>query len=105
MRPEGTAAELERRRHRAVQLVEQGESPAVVARILGVTVSSLHRWRRLARHNDGLTAKPAAGAKRRLTDAQLSELERLLTQGAPVHGFPNALCTIAQVARVIPRHC
>jgi transposase len=104
MRPEGTAAELERRRHRAVQLVEQGESPAVVARILGVTVTSLHRWRRMARQDDGLAAKPTTGAKRRLTDAQLRELERLLDQGAPAHGFPNELWTAARVSRVIQRH-
>ena len=49
MRPIGSAAELERRRIRAVHLVEQGESPGVVARILGVHPTSLHRWRRLAR--------------------------------------------------------
>src|SRR5262245_7680534 len=104
MRPEGTAAELERRRHRAVHLAEQGESPAVVARILGVTASSLHRWRRMARQHDGLAAKPAAGAKRRLTDSQLSELERLLDQGVTAHGFPNELWTAARVARVIQRH-
>jgi hypothetical protein len=29
------------------------------------------------------------GAKRRLTDAQLHDLEGLLNQGAPAHGFPN----------------
>lgn len=104
MRPEGTAAELERRRHRAVQLVDQGESPAVVARVLGVTLSSLHRWRRMARQGYGLSAKPVPGAKRRLTDLQLSELERLLDQGAPSHGFPNELWTAARVAHVIQRH-
>ena len=104
MRPEGTAAELERRRRRAVQLVEQGESPAVVARILGVTLSSLHRWRRMARQRQGLAAKPVRGAKRRLTDPQLNELERLLDQGAPSHGFPNELWTAARVAQVIQRH-
>src|SRR6266540_7059398 len=86
MRPQGTAAELERRRRRAVALVAQGEAPAVVARILGVTPSSLHRWRRLARQGDTLAAKPVPGAKRRLTDSQLSELEQLLRRGATHHG-------------------
>src|SRR5262245_25931211 len=104
MRTKGTAAELERRRRRAVRLVEQGESPAVVARILGVTRSSLHRWRRMARQGRGLAAKPVRGAKRRLTDAQLRELEHLLDQGAPAHGFPNALWTAARAAQVIRRH-
>src|SRR5229473_708812 len=104
MRPKGTAAELERRRRRAVELVEQGEAPAVVARILGVTRSSLHRWRRMVRRGPGLAAKPATGARRRLTDAQLADLERLLDQGAPAHGFPNELWTSTRVAQVIRRH-
>jgi transposase len=104
MRPKGTAAELERRRRRAVDLLEQGESPAVVARILGVKRTSLHRWRRMARQPDGLTAKPPSGAKRRLGDAQLAELEQLLLKGAPAHGFPNELWTAARVAQVILRH-
>ena len=104
MRPKGTAVELERRRRRAVELLEQGEAPAVVARILGVRPTSLHRWRRLARQADGLAAKPPCGAKRRLSDAQLAELEQLLLKGAPAHGFPNELWTAARVARLIQRH-
>jgi transposase len=103
MRTKGTAAELEWRRRRAVQLVEQGESPAVVARILGVTRSTLHRWRRLARRPHGLDPKPVPGARRRLSDAQLHELEGLLDQGATTHGFPNELWTAARVAQVIGR--
>jgi len=104
MRPQGTAAELERRRRRAVQLVEAGESPTVVARILGVTSSSLHRWRRLARQLDGLVARPVPGAKRRLSDVQLTQLESLLRQGATAHGFPNDLWTSARVAQLIQRY-
>jgi transposase len=103
MRPEGTAAELERRRRRAVRLLEQGEAPAVVARILGVTRPTLHRWRRMARQDHGLAAKPIPGAKRRLTDDQLRELEGLLDKGAPAHGFPTQLWTSARVAQVIFR--
>lgn len=104
MRPKGTASELERRRRRAVELLEQGEAPAVVARILGVRPTSLHRWRRLARQGEGLAAKPVRGARRRLTDLQLGELEQLLHQGPTKHGFPNELWTSARVAQVIQRH-
>ena len=104
MWPKGTAAELERRRRRAVELLDQGETPAVVARILGVRPTSLHCWRMLARRADGLAAKPPFGAKRRLCDAQLAELEQLLLQGAPAHGFPNELWTAARVAQIIERH-
>jgi transposase len=104
MRPKGTAAELERRRRRAVQLLENGEAPAVIARILGVTRPTLHRWRRMARQDHGLAAKPVPGPKRRLTDLQLRELEVLLDKGAPAHGFPNELWNSARVAQVICRH-
>ena len=58
----------------------------------------------MARQADGLAAKPASGARRRLTDPQLAELEQLLLQGAPAHGFPNELWTAARVAQVIRRH-
>jgi transposase len=104
MRPKGTASELERRRRRAVKLLERGEAPAVVARILGVKRTSLHRWRRMAQQMDGLAAKPPSGAKRRLDNARLAELEQLLSQGATAYGFPNELWTAARVAQVILRH-
>jgi transposase len=101
MRPKGTAAELERRRRRAVKLVEQGESPSRVAHILGVTPTSLHRWRRLARQPHGLDAKPAPGPAPRLSEDHLRRLERLLHQGAQAHGWPNQLWTADRVARLI----
>jgi len=101
MRPKGTAAELERRRRRAVELVERGESPTTVARILGVLPTSIHRWRRLARQAHGLDARPNAGHAPRLSDDQLRLLERLLLQGAKAHGWPNQLWTADRVARLI----
>src|SRR5512144_804593 len=104
MRPKGSAAELERRRHRALQLVDAGERPSVVARILGVTPSSLARWRRLAHSPDGLAAKPARGPKPRLTEEHLIALTGLLHQGAVAHGWPNHLWTAKRVAILIHRH-
>src|SRR5215203_3119643 len=104
MRPEGSAAELERRRRRAVALIETGDSPSVVARILGVMPSSLRSWRRLACQLDGLAAKPALGPKARLTDQQLVTLEALLNEGAVVHGWPNHLWTAKRVTLLIERH-
>jgi transposase len=58
----------------------------------------------MARQGQDLTAKFIPGAKRRLTDAPLRDLEHLLDQGAPAHGFPNELWTSARVAQVIRRH-
>jgi transposase len=104
-RPIGTPAELERRRRRAVDLMDQGESPTVIARILGVHRPSLYRWRQADRSRpDGLAAKPHPGPTPRLSDAQLAELERLLLQGATAHGWANELWTAKRVAAVIRRH-
>src|SRR5262245_29652242 len=103
-RPIGTAPELERRRRRAVELVEAGESPSAVARVLGVHETSVHRWRRLTRTAAGLAAKPHQGPTPGLSDGQLAQLERLLLEGAKHHGWPNQLWTAARVAALIERH-
>src|ERR1700738_361675 len=104
-RPVGTAAELERRRRRAVETLRRGESPSTIARILGIDRSSLYRWHiAAARGPDALAAKPHPGPTPRLSDDQLRDLERLLEQGAKAHGWPNQLWTAARVAQLIRRH-
>jgi len=105
MRPKGSAEELERRRRRAVQLMQVGESPTLIARILGVRRQSLYRWRDMARAGpQGLSAKPPPGRKKRLDDAQIQQLETLLLQGAQEHGWPNNLWTARRVTQVIRLH-
>jgi transposase len=105
MRPIGTAPELERRRIRAVELINRGESPTVVARILGVRRTSLYRWKKMAQAApEGLTARPHPGPKPRLAAEQLQQLETFLRQRATAHGWPNALWTARRVAEMIRRH-
>jgi transposase len=105
MRPIGTAEELERRRRRAVELLGQGESPTVIARILGVCRSSLYRWRAMARSKpNGLAATPHPGPKPRLNADQMAQLEGLLKQGAKAHGWKTQLWTADRVADLIERH-
>jgi transposase len=104
-RPIGTPAELERRRRHAVDLLNQGESPTVVARILGVGRPSLYRWQQLANSGpDGLIAKPHPGPTPFLDTERLVQLEDLLLNGATSHGWPNELWTAPRVAEVIRRH-
>jgi transposase len=95
---------LERHRRRAVELLGKGESPSLIARILGVHEVSVHRWRRLAKQDNGLASKAHPGPKPRLGDEQLAQLEQLLLQGAKHHGWPNQLWTASRVAIVVERH-
>jgi transposase len=103
-RPIGTPLELERRRRRAVDLLHNGESPTVVARILGVDRSSLYRWRQRAEHGPlALAAQPHPHRPPALTAEQIQQLERMLVQGAAAHGWPNELWTTQRVADLIHR--
>lgn len=103
-RPIGSAAELERRRRRAVALLDQGESPSTIAHILGVHETSVHRWRRLARQGPGLAAKQLLGPKPRLSAEQWDQLKELLLQGAKHHGWANDLWTADRATRLIRRY-
>jgi len=103
-RPFGSAAELERRRRQAVEAVAQGESPDVVARVVGVNRCSVFRWLNLARQPDGLAAKPHPGPAPRLSPQQNRRLEDLLLQGAKAHGWQNQLWTCARIRILIQRH-
>jgi transposase len=101
--PSPKALELERRRRHAVSLLHQGESPTVVARILGVHRVTLYHWLRQEQQPGGLAAKPRLGNEPLLTDAQLRLLERLLLKGAKAHGWPNELWTCRRIAELIRR--
>lgn len=104
MRPIGTAEELQRRRLRAVDLVEQGESHEDVADFLGCGRCSVYTWAKLARQApEKLAAKPHAGPKPRLSAEQLRELEALLLKGAKAHGWRTELWTAARVAVLVER--
>src|SRR3954453_12641808 len=102
MRTIGTAAELERRRQRAVEAARQGDAPATVARVLGVDRTTVYRWLKQADRPGGLAARKAVRPSR-LSDAQLGELEQLLLKGAHKHGWSNNLWTAARVAGPIDR--
>jgi transposase len=104
-RPIGTPEELERRRRRAVQLLEEGERPTVVAHYLGVNRSSVYRWRQAAQDDpEALAAQAHPHRPPQLSDEQLHQLESLLIQGPQAHGWPNPLWTTERVGALIHRH-
>ena len=94
----------EYRRCRAVVLMERGESKDLISRILGVSLVSLNKWQERSRRGEDLKTKARSGRPRTITDEQLTELSRLLSKGAVVHGWENNLWTSARVREVIKKH-
>jgi transposase len=105
MRPHGSPQELERRRQRAVKMLQQGATITEVAKRIGCSHSSVILWRDTVRRQgqEGLKAKPASGRPPKLSGQQLDQLPKLLLQGALAWGYSTDLWTTARIAQVIKR--
>jgi transposase len=106
MRPYGSPEQLERRRRKALKLLEQGYQPVEVAKAVDVDRRSVRRWK-AAYRKDGMQAihaKPAPGRPPKLDSQAKKKLERLLLNGAKACGFPTDLWTCPRVAQLIKRH-
>jgi len=105
MRPKGSAAVLEARRHRALRLLDQGRSLNEVARLLDCAPSSVMRWRdvRDAGGVEALRVRFSPGRPPKLGARERRRLEQLLLRGAQAHGYATDLWTTARVAQVISR--
>lgn len=96
---------LERRRLAAAALFTKGLSSATVARRLGVSRQSAHRWSRAwqAGGVQALRTRGPIGRHRKLTVAHLDQLEHALLLGAVAHGFAGNLWTLDRITEVIWR--
>ena len=105
MRPTGSPQELERRRLRALVLLEEGLLPSEVARRVGVDRRSVRRWKAAARRRGaaGVRAKPTPGRPSKLTTQHKRRLEALLLKGAQAAGFDTELWTCSRVAELVQR--
>lgn len=103
MRPPGSPGTLERRRRRAIKLLEAGLQPVEVARQLGVDRRSVRRWKAAYRKrgDTGIRAQPAPGRPAALDRKDKARLERLLLKGAEAAGYGTDLWTCPRVAEVI----
>ncbi len=103
MRPPGTAKQLEKRRRRAVQLLESGQTLAAVAHQVGAAVSSVFRWQQAYRRQGsrGLETKPTPGRPSRLSPAQKRWLVQLLSRGPLRFGYRTDLWTLGRVTELI----
>jgi len=106
MRPPGSPQELERRRRRAVELLQQGHLPVEVAQIVGCDRRSVRRWGAAFRKKGapGLKARVAPGRPPRLDAKAKMKLEKALLRGAVTAGFPTELWTCPRVAQFIKKH-
>ena len=91
-------------RMRAVQQIEAGESPEVVAQALGFHRSCIYEW--IAKYREGgldaLKTKPIAGRPRKLARRHLSKLYRIITTKSPLQlKFPFALWTRSTIRELI----
>src|ERR1700733_9982392 len=97
-------ATLEAMRERAVRSVQNGESPEVVARVIGVNRSAIYSW--LAQYRRGgwgaLKAKPLFGRPPKLDGRKLKWIYNTVTQKNPLQlKFAFALWTREMVATLI----
>lgn len=103
MRPRGSPEELEKRRERAIDLLDEGLAPVEVARRVGVDRRSVRRWK--AAHRQGgrqaLQARPNRGRPPKLSPDSRAELESVLLQGARAMGYSSDIWTCRRVVEVI----
>lgn len=103
MRPAGSPQALQRRRERAMQLLDEGYQPHEVASMVKADRRSVRRWRAACRQQgtQALQARPAPGRPSKLTDGDKARLEELLLKGAVAAGYPTDLWTCARIAETI----
>jgi len=103
MRPKGSAAQLEYRRHLGSRLLAQGKGLRAVARVLDVSPSSVWRWQQALKRGGtrALRATPHPGPAPRLSRAQQARLVRQLAKGPRAAGYATEVWTCARVAEVI----
>lgn len=103
MRPHGTQKQLEGRRRRALQLLDQGADPQDVAHKVGCSLSSVYYWNDLreTKGENALKPKPVPGRPGKLTGRQKKSLVRTLVEGSLKSGYSTDLWTLGRVAKVI----
>jgi transposase len=93
-------ARRERVRLAAAEMIEAGAGDQEIAKRFRVSRMSVNRWRRAlaAGGREALASKGAAGAKCKLTEAQVAELEEVLDAGPAAAGYLDQCWTLARVA-------
>jgi transposase len=98
--------DLEKRRRKGMALLAKGVPQAEVARLCGVTRTSVFRWKE-HREDLGKDAwkRGRMGRPPKLTTTHIKQVEKALVQGAQAHGYLNDLWTLPRIAAVTERLC
>jgi len=99
-------ARRERVRLAAAERFAAGASDAEVAREFRVSTMSANRWHRAFDQGgtEALVSKGPGGARCKLTEAQLAELEAMLEHGPAEHGWDeDQRWTLVRIAELIAR--
>ena len=103
MRPSGSPTQLEKRRRRAIQLLEKGMNLSAVALQVGSSVSSVFRWQQAFQKEgeEGLNSRASPGRPARLSKQEKKRLVSLLLKGPLAFGYGTDLWTTRRVAELI----
>src|SRR5262249_53270081 len=106
MRPQGSPADLEKRRLRAIELLQDDVPVLVVADRVGVDRRSVRRWKRAYRRRGrrGVRGRPAPRRPSELRTPQRRELGGLVVAGPEAAGYGMSLWTCRRLVDLIRRH-
>jgi transposase len=83
--------------------LKEGHSEAEVAKRVGASTGSVHRWKVAWKRGGDDALRPTAhpGPTPKMTPAQSERLVKILLKGAAARGYPTELWTLDRVAQVI----
>lgn len=104
VRPRRDFDALEARRRKAARLFAEGKlKQAEIARRVGATPTSVHRWFHAWKEDGAAALRKAgrAGRMPRLGPDDLKVIDQALREGPVAHGFTTELWTLPRVAKLI----
>lgn len=105
MKAKSKVDEAAKRRVRAARLLQAGNKPAEVAKIVGAPRQTVYRWKDVlqAQGIDALRDMSKGGRPALLGAQELGRLQIALLEGPTAHGFGTPLWTLKRVRAFIER--
>jgi len=105
MRPHGKPEVLEKRRLKAIALLQSCKTYREVAAEVGCSLSSVVRWHQSyqSQGREALRPRPIPGRPPLLSPRQKKRLEKILLKGALAANFSTDLWTLKRVGQVVEK--